>query len=143
MHNFLSGIQQIGIGVSDATSSMHLYKQLFGMDILIFDDEATASLMTQYTGDKAYNRRAVLTLNLQGGGGFEIWQFKDRIPQTVSSIMLGDIGIYAAILKTKNIFESHRRLSCVDGLVVSTLKKCESGIEYFYVTDVNNNTSCC
>lgn len=140
MHNFLSGIQQIGIGVSDATSSMHLYKHLFGMDILIFDDEATASLMTQYTGNKAYNRRAVLTMNLQGGGGFEIWQFKDRIPQTASSIRLGDIGIYAAILKTKDIFESHKRLSRVDVLEVSALKICESGIDYFYVTDASNNT---
>jgi hypothetical protein len=30
--------------------------------------------MTQYTGNQEYKRRAILTMNLQGGG-FEIWQF--------------------------------------------------------------------
>ena len=52
MHQFLSGIQQVGIGVSNAPAAMHTYKHLFGMDVLIFDDEAKAALMTQYTGDQ-------------------------------------------------------------------------------------------
>jgi hypothetical protein len=36
--------------------------------------------MTQYTGGSVYNRRAILTMNLQGGGGLEIWQYLDRVP---------------------------------------------------------------
>jgi hypothetical protein len=41
MHQFLSGIQQVGIGVSNAPACT--YKHLFGMDVLIFDDEAKAN----------------------------------------------------------------------------------------------------
>jgi hypothetical protein len=32
----------------------YTYKHLFGMDVLIFDDEAKAALMTQYTGGSVY-----------------------------------------------------------------------------------------
>jgi catechol 2,3-dioxygenase-like lactoylglutathione lyase family enzyme len=49
MHQFFIRIQQIGIGVCDAETAKHTYKHLFGMDFN-FDDEAKASLMTQYTG---------------------------------------------------------------------------------------------
>jgi hypothetical protein len=38
--SILSGIQQVGIGVSNAVAAMHSYKYLFGMDVLIFDDQA-------------------------------------------------------------------------------------------------------
>ena len=140
MHQFLSGIQQIGIGVRNAETAKHTYKHLFGMDVLIFDDEAKASLMTQYTGHQEYNRRAILTMNLQGGGGFELWQFLDRVPGEVESVNLGDIGIYAAILKSTDIFKSHQRLSAISGLQTSALYVCKSGIRYFYVTDLQDNT---
>jgi hypothetical protein len=32
------------------------------MDVLIFDDEAKASLMTQYTGDQGIQSRAILLM---------------------------------------------------------------------------------
>lgn len=140
MHQFLSGIQQIGIGVSNAETAKHTYKHLFGMDVLIFDDVAKASLMTQYTGDQEYNRRAVLTMNLQGGGGFELWQFLDRIPSSGNVAQLGDIGIYAAILKSADINKSHKRLTAIAGLSVSEIELCTSGNSYFYVTDLDGNT---
>jgi hypothetical protein len=38
------------------------------MDVLVLDDVANASLMVQYTGNQEYKRRAILTMNLQGGG---------------------------------------------------------------------------
>lgn len=140
MHQFLSGIQQIGIGVRDAEMAKHTYKHLFGMDVLIFDDEAKASLMTQYTGDQEFNRRAILTMNLQGGGGLELWQFLDRVPSKAHTVNLGDIGIFAAIIKSADIFASHKRLTTIADLKVSDIAVCNSGTHYFYVTDAHNNS---
>lgn len=140
MHQFLSGIQQVGIGVKDAEAAMHTYKDLFGMDVLIFDDQAKASLMTKYTGNQEYNRRAILTMNLQGGGGLELWQFLDRTPTSSDSISFGDIGIYAAIIKSADIASSFNRLKSTTGISVSTMQVCSSGIDYFFATDSSNNT---
>lgn len=64
----ITGIQQVGIGVVDADQAKYLYRDLFGMDVLVFDDEAEAKLMTRYTGNQCFNRRAILTMNLKGGG---------------------------------------------------------------------------
>ena len=135
MHDYLSGIQQVGIGVKNANEAMHIYKDMFGLDVLIFDDVAQAKLMTKYTGDKIYNRRAILTMNLQGGGGFEIWQFLDRNPLENNSIALGDIGIFAPKIKSVNLEKSHNRLS-------KNFAKCISEIKnnsHFYLQDTYGN----
>lgn len=139
MHQYLSGIQQIGIGVQNAEEAMHLYNDVFGMNVLVFDDEAQAKLMTQYTGNTVYNRRAILTMNLKGGGGFEIWQYKDRKPKE-ATCKLGDIGIYAAILKSHNLSESHTRLQENRSVTISEIQNKESQPEYFWVTDQYNNS---
>ena len=139
MHQYLSGIQQIGIGVQDAQEAMHMYNDVFGMNVLVFDDVAQASLMTQYTGNTIYNRRAILTMNLKGGGGFEIWQYKDRKPET-ATCKLGDIGIYAAILKSDNLLESHKRLQSNSNVVVSEIHNKENQPDYFWITDSYKNT---
>ncbi|MEC4004372.1 VOC family protein [Flavobacterium sp. SUN052] len=140
MHQFLSGIQQVGIGVKDAEIAMHTFKNIFGMDVLIFDDQAKASLMTQYTGNQEYNRRAILTMNLQGGGGLELWQFLDRTPTSNDLISLGDIGIYAAIIKSTDISKSYNRLKNCSEITLSKMQECSSGINYFFATDSSNNT---
>jgi catechol 2,3-dioxygenase-like lactoylglutathione lyase family enzyme len=80
MSDYISGIQQVGIGVGNAQKAKHYYKALFGMDVLVFEDIAEASLMTRYTGNELHSREAILTLNMQGGGGFEIWQFLTKEP---------------------------------------------------------------
>lgn len=138
MHQYLSGVQQIGIGVNDVEKAMHTYKHLFGMNVLIFDDVAKASLMTQYTGNQVYNRRAILTMNLKGGGGLELWQFLDRLPQSNTEIKLGDLGISAAIIKTDSIEKSFARLSKITTISVSEIEKCESGYSCFWVNDGQN-----
>ena len=61
MQDIITGIQQVGIGVTDAQEAKLLYKQLFGMDVLIFDDRADATLMTRtlaakYTNAEPYYR---------------------------------------------------------------------------------------
>jgi catechol 2,3-dioxygenase-like lactoylglutathione lyase family enzyme len=64
--------------------------------------------MLQYTGGKPRRRHAVLALNLQSGGGFEIWQYKGREPQIKKEpVRIGDTGIIACKMKTK---ESQRTL---------------------------------
>ena len=46
-------------------------------------------------------------LNLQSGGGFEIWQYKGREPVKIKEeIMIGDLGIIACKMKVKNIQET-------------------------------------
>lgn len=140
MHQYLSGVQQIGIGVKNAEAAMHTYKHLFGMDVLIFDDDASANLMTQYTGGAIYKRRAILTMNLQGGGGLELWQFLDRKPSDCNNVQLGDLGIYAAIIKSVDLQQSHQRLSQINDIQVSEIVVSEVTGNYFWVTDLNKNT---
>ncbi|MBY0536853.1 MAG: VOC family protein [Chitinophagaceae bacterium] len=77
----ISGIQQIGIGVENADQAFQWYKRVFGMDVVVFKDKAMASLMTCYTGGEVHERYAILAMNLQGGGGFEIWQYMSRKPK--------------------------------------------------------------
>lgn len=111
MEKIINGIQQIGIGVTNAEAVFNWYRNHLGFDILVFQDEATANLMTRYTNGKAYSRRALLALNMIGGGGLEIWQFKDRVPQpAVNPILLGDLGINAMKLRTNDIGKIHTRL---------------------------------
>lgn len=135
MHNYLSGIQQVGIGVQNAEEAMHLYNAMFGFDVLIFDDVASANLMTRYTGNTIYQRRAILTMNLQGGGGIEIWQFLNRQPSENRDIKLGDIGIFASKIKSLDIKKSHERLSQIFGNQISDIKN----DSHFNITDSYGN----
>jgi len=105
----VSGIQQVGIGVSDADEAWNWYMTCFGMDCRIFEDETEAKLMHRYTGGEPAKRRALLVLNLQSGGGFEIWQHKGRDPVKIrEEIKIGDLGIIACKIKTRNIQETLR-----------------------------------
>ncbi len=92
---YITGIQQIGVGVRDVYEAWKWYRKNFGFDIPIFDEKAVAALMLPYTGGEPRSRHAVLTFNLQGGGGLEIWQYTERMPQEAKfDIKLGDIGIF-------------------------------------------------
>jgi catechol 2,3-dioxygenase-like lactoylglutathione lyase family enzyme len=104
---FISGIQQLGVGVENVEGSWPWYKQNFGMNVPVFRDSGEATLMARYTGNMPQNRYAILALNLAGGGGFEIWQFTDRksdIPKP--DVVLGDLGINAGKMKCSNISEA-------------------------------------
>jgi catechol 2,3-dioxygenase-like lactoylglutathione lyase family enzyme len=100
----ISGIQQMGIGVMNVAEAWKWYIQRFGMDCRIFEDEAEARLMLPYTGGQPRRRHAVLALNLQSGGGFEIWQYKGREPVKIKEeVKFGDLGIIACKMKVKNV----------------------------------------
>jgi catechol 2,3-dioxygenase-like lactoylglutathione lyase family enzyme len=104
----ISGIQQMGIGVTNVEEAWKWYIDQFGMDCRIFEDEAVAKLMLPYTGGEPRTRHAVLALNLQSGGGFEIWQYKGRVPVKIKEeISFGDLGIIACKIKVKDIHVLH------------------------------------
>jgi hypothetical protein len=120
MQELITGIQQVGIGVTDAHEAKLLYKDLFGMDALIFDDKAAASLMTAYTGKQVHNRRAILSLNMSGGGGFEIWQYTSRSAVTATTVAkTGDLGIFATKIKTADVALAHQYFSSQKNILIS------------------------
>jgi catechol 2,3-dioxygenase-like lactoylglutathione lyase family enzyme len=108
----ISGIQQMGVGVSNLQTSWRWYIDNFGMDCPIFEEEAEAKLMLPYTGGEPRSRHAVLVYNLQSGGGFEIWQYKGRIPQEASEeIRTGMLGIFACKIKVKDVLKTYGSFS--------------------------------
>ena len=94
----------MGVGVKNLHEAWEWYRRFFGMDVVIFEEEAEAKLMLPYTGGEPRSRHAVLALNLQSGGGFEIWQYKGREPKYPGTeILAGDLGIYACKMKVKKL----------------------------------------
>lgn len=141
MSYIVSGIQQIGIGVENAEEAWTWYRKHFGMDVPIFKDAATASLMTRYTAGVAEDRYAILAMNMQGGGGFEIWQYTSRKPQPPEiQPMMGDTGIFAVKIKSHNIEEAYTKLESKKAQSLSPLTKSPDGRLHFYVKDPFGNT---
>lgn len=141
MHDYISGIQQIGIGVKNLRERTLFYKDIFGLDVLIFDDTSDAHLMTRYTGGEVYNRQAVLTMNLAGGGGFEIWQYNNREPKEgLQNIKYGDLGIYAPKIKCKDVKEAYAYLSTKANLAISDIQKDPLQKPHFWVKDNSGNS---
>ncbi|RNC83186.1 MAG: VOC family protein [Balneola sp.] len=140
MEKVIAGIQQIGIGNTDVEKTTEWYRKYFGMDIKVFDDAATANLMLPYTGGKPHDRRAILTLSMRGGGGFEIWQYTSRTPQPCSfDIMIGDLGINAAKIKSINVEETYEQFNMAGLKVITSLKENPAGDLHFYVEDLHGN----
>ena len=140
MKDYISGIQQIGIGVKDASYSLKLYAKLFGMNVLVFDDTSEAHLMHRYTGSKIYKRQALLSLNMQGGGGFEIWQFKNRVAAEPTLLPeYGDLGIYAAKIKCADVTKAHHFFSEQPGITSSSILLDNKSDPYFFLKDTHNN----
>jgi catechol 2,3-dioxygenase-like lactoylglutathione lyase family enzyme len=105
--SYISGIQQVGIGCADATKTFAWLRKAFGLNVKIFDDEAKAELMTIYTGGNVHARRAILAMNMNGGGGAEIWQFTSRTPSAGAKVKWGDYGINAVKFKTNAVANAH------------------------------------
>ncbi len=112
MENYLiSGIQQIGVGVENFREAWKWYIEMFGMDVRALEDDTVAERMLPYTGGKAQKRHACIAINLQGGGGFEIWQYSERKPLPASfPVSAGDLGVFTARIKTRNAAEFRKQL---------------------------------
>jgi catechol 2,3-dioxygenase-like lactoylglutathione lyase family enzyme len=135
----ISGLQQIGVGVNDVHKAWGWYKKYFGLDVRVFEETAVAELMLPYTGGRPQKRHAALAINLQGGGGFEIWQYTDRIPEAAGfKIMTGDLGIFAAKIKSKNVKATYEWYKA-EGLDLLGGISEIAGTEHFFVRDPYNN----
>ncbi len=138
MGDHICGIQQVGIGTDDLHRDWKWYRTVFGMDIRVFEDAAEAPLMTRYTGGKVHKRVAALALNMQGGGGFEIWQYASRKPQPAGfDLTLGDTGILAVKMKTRDVDMARSNFSKQDVTFLSEISKNPAGDRHFYVSDTN------
>jgi catechol 2,3-dioxygenase-like lactoylglutathione lyase family enzyme len=137
---YIRGIQQVGVGVENLEEAWKWYIKFFGADIKVFDDDAVAEFMLPYTGNQPQKRRAVLALNMQGGGGFEIWQYKGRKPQAPTfDIQLGDLGINYVKIKCKNIEQTFDFFQ-KENQNITEIQKDPIGNKSFFVTDPWNNT---
>jgi len=140
MERLINGIQQVGIGVANAGAAFEWYKKYFGFDTIVFEDVAEASLMKQYTGGHVHQRYAVLTMNMQGGGGLETWQYTSRRPTAAKEILqLGDLGIFAIKIKCRNVkalFQLYRqeKINIISSIITNPL-----GQKHFFIKDPFDN----
>ncbi|HPQ08896.1 MAG TPA: VOC family protein [Bacteroidia bacterium] len=139
MSFIITGIQQIGVGVKDVVKSFEFYRTQLGFDIQVFDEAAEANLMLPYTGGKPHFRRAIFALNINGGGGLEIWQYTSRTPQAPEfTPQLGDLGIFVAKIKAYNLNTLHQKLT-QSKLNVSKVYQHPAGFQHFYFQDIFGN----
>ncbi len=137
---YISGIQQIGVGVTNFNEAWKWYIPNFGMNIRIFEEKATAEYMLPHTEGKPWERHACLAMNMQGGGGFEIWQHTQRTPLAPTfELQMGDLGIFAGKIKSPNVKAAYDHLS-KEATILSELSKDPAGRDTFYLIDPFNNT---
>jgi catechol 2,3-dioxygenase-like lactoylglutathione lyase family enzyme len=136
----IGGIQQIGIGVTNLKEAWTWYISRFGMDCSIFEEEAEAKLMLPFTVGIPRRRHAVLAINLQSGGGFEIWQHKGKEPEKIKEeIRLGDLGIVACKMKVKSLSSAYSFYQKNGTTILGTPKACPEGKLTFFVRDPFGN----
>jgi catechol 2,3-dioxygenase-like lactoylglutathione lyase family enzyme len=137
---YISGIQQIGVGVTNLNEAWKWYIPNFGMNIRIFEEKAIAEYMLPHTDGQPWERHACLAMNMQGGGGFEIWQHTERTPLAPAfELQMGDLGIFAGKIKSPNVKAAYEHLSG-EATLLTKISKDPSGRDTFYLKDPFNNT---
>jgi catechol 2,3-dioxygenase-like lactoylglutathione lyase family enzyme len=138
--SIISGIQQIGIGVRDAKEAFRWYRQNFGMDVPVFEDEGRPVHMVRYTGGVIQARRAILAANLRGGGGFEIWQYTSRAPRGPSFVPgVGDLGILWPTVKAPSAARARAELLGRGARVLTEVLRDPANRPHFFVADPYGN----
>ena len=140
MKKNICGIQQIGIGVPNVQNIWKWYREAFGIDIKIFEEAAEAPLMTDYTGNKVQSRTATLALSMEGGGGFEIWQYTSRDTLKANfEIQAGDYGLYATKIKSKDVIKTFDFFNEIGLKPLNKPRKSPNGSLSFFIKDPNEN----
>lgn len=140
MKTIICGIQQMGIGVPNVAESWKWYRKFFGVNVKVFEEAAEAPLMTRYTGGVVHSRTATLALSMEGGGGFEIWQFTSRNTEKARfDVQLGDYGLYACKIKSRDVAASYAYFKSNGAKIIGELSKNPNGEPTFYVEDPNGN----
>ena len=99
-----------------------------------------AKLMLPHTGGKERERRAIFALNMQGGGGFEIWQHTGKTPEMPKfEIQIGDLGVCIAKMKTTDIHKAYNTFSSKGLDLLTSVEKDPAGTEHFYMKDLYGN----
>lgn len=134
------GIQQLGVGVPHAETAFRWYGTHLGADVKLFDDDNTATHMAKYMGGEPRKKRALLVMNLQGGSGYEIWQYADREPQyPAEPIRVGDYGIQIGFIKTYNIEADYHKLKGQGVKLLSDILTDPDGRRCFLLEDPYRN----
>ena len=140
MKKRICGIQQMGIGVPDVQNAWAWYRKNFGVDIRIFEEAAEAPLMIDYTGGVVQSRTATLALSMDGGGGFEIWQFTSRPTEKAKfELQLGDYGMIACKIKSRDVKATHDNMLKNGVKDLSDIKQSPDNKAHFYVKGPNGN----
>lgn len=130
----------MGIGVPDVQSVWKWYRTLFGVNVRVFEEAADAPLMTRYTGGKVHSRTATLALSMDGGGGFEIWQFTSRNTEKAKfNIQAGDYGLYVCKIKSRSVEQTHAYYQQLQTVKTSVIHQLPNGSSTFFVYDPNGN----
>jgi catechol 2,3-dioxygenase-like lactoylglutathione lyase family enzyme len=136
----ISGIQQMGVGIPNVHEAWAWYRKFFGMDIKVFEEAAEAGLMLPYTGGEPRSRHAALALNLESGGGFEIWQYTSRTPVGPDfTPQLGDLGIFITKIKSRDVEKAYRNMKDKGGDVIGELRQGPEGKPFFLIRDPYGN----
>ena len=140
MKPLICGIQQMGIGVPNVPEIWSWYRTMFGMDVRVFEEAAEAPLMTRYTGGVVQARTATLALSMDGGGGFEIWQYTSRNTEKATfAIQLGDLGLYACKIKSRNVQKSYEYFKSLGVTLRNVPTAAPDGSLSFFLEDPNGN----
>lgn len=140
MEGFLiSGIQQVGVGTVDFRNTWNWLIRMFGADVKILEDDTVAERMLPYTGGEPRRRHACITLSLQGGGGFEVWQYSERKPVPCPfEVAAGDLGVFAAKVRCRDIRAYHEKISSCQ-VPCSAPGQLPDGTPVMYVRDPYGN----
>jgi len=141
MEKIICGIQQMGIGVPNVQESWKWYRKFFGVNVRVFEEAAEAPLMTRYTGGVVHSRTATLALSMEGGGGFEIWQFTSRPTEKATfEIQAGDYGLYSCKIKSRDVNASFNYFKQNGAALLSEAPiKSPNGKLTFFAKDPNGN----
>jgi len=135
MSYLISGIQQVGVGCVSFEESWKWYIDMFGMDVRVLEDDTVAERMLRYTGGQPQKRHACIAVNIQGGGGLEIWQYSERKPEPCSfDASVGDLGVFAAKLKSRDVKAFREQLAAKYDKVGPICTR-PDGVKSFFVLD--------
>jgi len=142
MDTVICGIQQIGVGVANVVEAYNWYIKAFGCDVMVADADGVAERMLPYTGGKPRRRRAILAVNLQGGGGFEVWQPMDNnLHFLEGTARIGDLGTFAGRVKANDINAAYLHFKSLEGArVLCEIVASPEGKKHFFIQDPFGNT---
>ena len=77
---------------------------------------------------------------MDGGGGFEIWQYTSRNTEKPTfEVQLGDLGLYSCKIKSRNVNQTYAFMHSKGADLASEVVAAPDGTLSFFVKDPNGN----